>query len=337
VAESWHENAKSGILRHQAACRACGLNPALTRIIRPGQILSNTQSIIDTASGHLADFPGRLFDIFNIAKPSDIEEAVSLARLYKIVSKISPLVGNLIEHDAVAFLNSFDDYGDEGTWIRQDPGFPDIIFRGNISPAPGFEVKAWYPFSTEITGRFRDSQKQFRENQTHLALLAWVPEKIVYGRPLLLDMAIIPGLALARARDRHYHNPPDYLVIEPEDTARRPGNLQQTNTSGYKFQQDREKLAEAQAIVNAWGKAAKDYRPTLQYQRKLHALMAQYRYRLDTNYAKIDRIAHAGVEAFKQSVLSTPLHGLTVREWLGILASGDKDAMADVIRRRLAI
>jgi len=158
-----------------------------------------------------------------------------------------------------------------------------------------------------------------------------------HGRPLLLDMAIIPGLSLARARDRHYHNPPDYLVIEPEDTARRPGNLQQTNTSGYKFQQDREKLAEAQAIVNAWGRAAKDYRPTLQYQRKLRALMAQYRYRLDTNYAKIDRIAHAGVEAFKESVLSTPLHGLTVREWFGILASGDKGAIADAIRRRLAI
>lgn len=297
----------------------------------------NTQSIIDTASGHLANFLGPRFNIFNIAKPSDIEEAVSLARLYKIVSKISPLVGNLIEHGAVAFLNSFDDYGAEGVWIRQDPGFPDIIFRGNISPAPGFEVKAWYPFSTEITGRFKDSQNQLKNNQTHVILLAWVPASVVYGSPWLLDIAIIPGLSLARARDRHYHNPPDYLVIEPEDTTRRTRNLQQTNTSGYKFQQDREKLAEAQAIVNAWGKAAKNYRPTLQYQRKLRALMAQYRYRLDTNYAKIDRIAHGGVEAFKESVLSTSLHGLTVREWLGILASDDKGAMADAIRQHLAI
>lgn len=297
----------------------------------------NTQSIIETASRHLKKFPGQRFDIFSIAKPSDIEEGVSLARLYKIVSKISPLVGNLIEHDAVTFLNSFDDYGREGTWTRQDPGFPDIIFNGEVSPAPGFEIKAWYPFSTEITGRFKDSQNRFEQNQTHVILLAWMPENVIYGRPLLLDIAIIPGLSLARARDRHYHNPPDYLVIEPEDTSRRTRNLQQTNTSGYKFQQDKEKLAEAQLIVNAWGKAAKNYRPTLQYQRKLHALMAQYRYRLDTNYAKIDRIAHGEVEAFKESVLQTRLHGMTIKDWLGILGRDDKDEIANALKERLPV
>lgn len=298
---------------------------------------TNIQSIIETASRHLTEFPGQRFDIFSIAKPSDIEEGVSLARLYKIVSKVSPLVGNLIEHDAATFLNSFDDYGHKGTWSRQDPGFPDIIFKGKVSPAPGFEVKAWYPFSTEITGRFKDSQNRFKKNQTHVILLAWVPEHVVYGRPLLLDIAIIPGLSLACARDRHYHNPPDYLVIEPEDTSRRTRNLQQTNTSGYKFQQDKKKLAEAQSIVNAWGKAAKNYRPTLLYQRKLHALMAQYRYRLDTNYAKIDRIAHGEVEAFKESVLQTRLHGLTIRDWLGILAGDDKDKIANAIEKHLPI
>jgi len=298
---------------------------------------TDTQSIIETASRHLRKFPGQRFDIFSIAKPSDIEEGVSLARLYKIVSKVSPLVGNLIEHDAAAFLNSFDDYGYAGTWRRQDPGFPDIIFAGEVSPAPGFEIKAWYPFSTEITGRFKDSQNRFKQNQTHVVLLAWAPENVIYGRPLLLDIAIIPGLSLARARDRRYHNPPDYLVIEPEDTSRRTENLQQTNTSGYKFQQDREKLAEAQSIVNAWGKAAKNYRPTRQYQRKLHALMAQYRYRLDTNYAKIDRLAHGGVEAFKESVLQTRLHGMTVNEWLGVLAGDDKDEIARAIKERLPV
>ncbi len=40
--------------------------------------------------------------------------------------------------------------------------------------------------------------------------------------------------SIAEARDQHYHKPPDYLVVEPEDTSRRTKNLRQTNTNGYK-------------------------------------------------------------------------------------------------------
>ena len=54
---------------------------------------------------------------------------------------------------------------------------------------------------------------------------------------------------VAQARDKHYHKPPGYLVIEPEDTSLRTINLQQTNTSGYKFQGTVKQLVEAKKYV----------------------------------------------------------------------------------------
>ena len=52
-----------------------------------------------------------------------------------------------------------------GEWIRQDPGFPDALFKSNtISPNPGIEIKAWFPFATEITARFKDSITIFSQD-----------------------------------------------------------------------------------------------------------------------------------------------------------------------------
>ena len=46
------------------------------------------------------------------------------------------------------------------------PGFPDTIFIGpNVTPSPGFEIKAWFPLATEITARFKDSQKNAKRKR----------------------------------------------------------------------------------------------------------------------------------------------------------------------------
>src|SRR5690606_29380507 len=115
------------------------------------------------------------------------------------------------------------------------------------------------------------------------------------------------------------HNPPDYLVLEPEDTTARTANLQQTNTNGYKFQGTAQQFAEAQELVQTWGHGGTGYRPTLEYQTKLRELVARYPYRLDTNFAKIDRIRHPGIEEFKLRVLSTEISGFTVAQWSQLL------------------
>lgn len=52
-------------------------------------------------------------------------------------------------------------------------------------------------------------------------------------------------------------------------------------------------------IVQKWGPDGNKYKPTGDYQKRLRELTARFKYRLDTNYAKMDRIVHAGVEEFK--------------------------------------
>ena len=214
--------------------------------------------------------------------------------LAKVISKLSPLLGNLIEFNTCEYLSDKPEFEGIGKWRRQDPGFPDAIFEGEIEPTPGFEIKTWFPLATEITARFKDSQNHFVDDRTYGAMIAWLPEHLIYGKPYILDVMITSGASVAKARDDHYHNPPDYLVIEPEDTSERTRNLQQTNTNGSKFQGSTKQFKEAQQIVASWGTGGNEYKPTPDYQTKLRELMGRYTYRLDTNYAKMDRIVHTG-------------------------------------------
>lgn len=272
----------------------------------------NTQQAISIAAEHLKTLSGHTFDILNISKPSDVDTAVNL---FKVISKLSPLVGNLIEFETVKFLNTIEEFNPLGKWIRQDPGFPDAIFSGNISPAPGFEIKAWFPLATEITARFKDSQNHFTSDQTYVVMLAWLPEFIIYGKPKIIDVCIVSGMSVAQARDNHYHNPPDYLVIEPQDTTDRTQNLQQTNTNGFKFQGSQESRLKAEEIVSSWGLTGKTYSTSTEYQSKLQELIGQFTYRGDTNFAKMDRIVHSEIELFKSNVLKCNFFGKTIDTW----------------------
>lgn len=281
-----------------------------------------TQDVIATAGAHLASLAGHTFDVLTVTKPVSPDAAVNLSR---IISKLSPLLGNLIEFNTVEFLNDKTEFQEFGLWRRQDPGFPDTIFMGTVEPTPGFEIKAWFPLATEITARFKDSQNHFVNDNTYVAMLAWLPEHLIYGKPCIIDVCVASGKSIAEARDNHYHNPPDYLVLEPEDTKARTRNLQQTNTNGLKFQGSPADFERAKKIVASWGPDGRAYKPTREYQQLLHGLRGQFNYRLDTNYAKMDRIVHAGIEEFKRRVDTTTVNGLTVAQWKRILAFEDDD------------
>ncbi len=294
----------------------------------------DTKEAIAVATKHLASLPGHVFDLLAVSKPVSPDAAVNLS---KVVSKLSSLLGNLIEFNTVEFLNEKKEFAAFGKWVRQDPGFPDAIFEGKITPAPGFEVKAWFPLATEITARFRDSQNHFIHDHTYVCMLAWLPEHLIYGTPYVLDVVVVSGLSVAKARDDHYHNPPDYLVLEPEDTKNRTRNLQQTNTTGHKFQGTNSQLKQAFKIVEGWGRGGKKYRPTREYQKRLRELTARFPYRLDTNYAKMDRIAHAGVEAFKTKVFKTVVNGMSVQQWAQLLGCGDDERIKAALAGHLRI
>lgn len=286
--------------------------------------------ILDLASVHLKELSGHVFNLLTIEKPTSVGAAVNLS---KVVSKLSPLLGNLIEFSTVEFLNDQYEYKKIGKWYRQDPGFPDTIFISNeIEETPGFEIKAWFPLATEITARFKDSQNHFKENQTNVCMLAWLPDQLIFGKPKIIDVCVITGRSVAEARDNHYHNPPDYLVLEPEDTTTRTRNLQQTNTNGYKWQGTAEQFAAAQKLVKGWGQDKKRYQPTKEYQILLRELMNRFPYRLDTNYAKMDRIKHEGIEQFKKRVLETSLHGQTIGNWARLLSTGNDEAISQALQ-----
>ncbi len=288
----------------------------------------NTREAIEAASVHLHGMAGTKFPVLTVAKPETLDEAVNLA---KIVSKLSPILGNLIEFRTVLSLNRSPAFSDiEGEWRRQDPGFPDAIFIGEIDPPPGFEIKAWFPLATEITARFKDSQRRFSQDNIDVVLLAWLPDRLIYGVPVLIDCCIVSGHSVAAARDRHYHRPPDYLVVEPEDTAARTRNLQQSNTSGYKWQGDADQLQVAESVVGAWGASGRTYDPAPEYQALLRDLQGQFKYRLDTNFAKMDRIEHDEIEDFKTRVLSSSFQGLSISLWAKMITQANREMKARV-------
>jgi hypothetical protein len=167
-------------------------------------------------------------------------------------------------------------------------------------------------------------------------MFAWVPEHMLFGRPKLLDMCIVSARSVAESRDRHYHNPPDYVVIEPLDTSRRTRNLQQTNTSGYKFQGTPEEMEQARRLVANWGAKGAQYQPTSEYQLRLRELQANFNYRLDTNYAKMDRVIHEGLETFKTKVINTAVEGRSIAEWIRLFRAG-KAALATELEDRFKI
>lgn len=294
----------------------------------------DTKTAIKIASKHLGSLRGHVLDLLTVSPPISPAAAVNLA---KVVSKLSPMLGNLIEFNTVEFLNQQKEFQARGRWKRQDPGFPDAIFDGSISPAPGFEIKAWFPLATEITARFKDSQKHFLHDQTYVVLLAWLPEHLIYGKPAVRDLCIVSGASVAAARDAHYHNPPDYLVVEPNDTSARTTNLQQTNTNGYKFQGTTTEFAAAEKLVKSWGPSFKTYSHEAKYQVRIQELMSRFKYRLDTNFAKTDRIVHTEIEAFKKRVLASQVHGMSVQEWAKLLASDDETKIEKALREHVKI
>lgn len=293
-----------------------------------------TVDVIKRATEDFTSLHGHIFDLLSVTKPVSPAAALNLA---KIVSKLSPLLGNLIEFNIVEFLNDQDHFKGLGKWKRQDPGFPDAVFVSDITPQPGFEIKAWFPLATEITARFKDSQNHFVGDNTYVAMIAWLPSHLIYGEPYILDICVVSGQSVAKARDDHYHNAPDYLVIEPGDTTARTSNLQQTNTSGYKFQGTPEQFLKAKKIVASWGPGGHIYLPTPEYQERLRQLISNFNYRLDTNFAKMDRIVHPEIEAFKKKVLGMELHGHTVAQWARIFASPDENFVCQKLKDHLGI
>ncbi|MBF0804571.1 hypothetical protein IR141_09540 [Neisseria sp. 19428wB4_WF04] len=272
----------------------------------------------------------KIFDVIDINRPPSSDIALNLV---KFNSKLSPLVANFIEVETCNFLNQQKHFQNIGVWERQDPDFPDVILNSNIFPSPGFEIKAWFPLATEMTARFKDSQNAFLGNQTNVAIIAWLPEFLIYGKPKVIDVFVTSAQSIAQARDKHYFNPPDYLITEPLDTSMRTRNLQQSNTSGYKWQSTDSRVKnEAESLVQNFG----DFNSSIQdRQRLVNILMQSYQYRLDTNYAKLDRINHFQINKFINDVYNINIYGRKIREWYRLFQADEQAILEGLKNSRL--
>ncbi|MER5458997.1 hypothetical protein ABT008_29960 [Micromonospora sp. NPDC002389] len=246
----------------------------------------------------------------------DAEDAPFLAL---VISKLSPMIGNLLERKIIHILDREVDHGMH--WVRQDPGFPDALLVDNLgdSAEAGYEVKAWYALSTELTGRFRESLNLLAPRNVRVVIVAWCMSHVVYGVPQIIDVLTVSGAEVASSRDVHYWNPPSYLTVEPGDTTLRTRNLQQTNVNGYRLQD----VTDAQEIEALALVAEKDGRRLLpsspEAQLLAQQLMANYPYRLDTNFAKIDRVDNPHIERFKAEVLNRRMRDRTMKQWVQLL------------------
>jgi len=90
-------------------------------------------------------------------------------------------------------------------------------------------------------------------------------------------------------------------------------------------------------MVDSWGSEAKTYKPTREYQHLLRNLLIQYKYRLDTNFAKMDRIVHPEIEEFKKRVYNIEVAGMRVGEWNRVLSSRREESIKKLLQDYLEI
>lgn len=79
----------------------------------------NTTDILEQARTLLGNLTGEVLPVLEIIKPTSTAYALQLV---KIVSKLSPLVGNLVELALVEMLNQRGQWPMGSQWVRQDPG-----------------------------------------------------------------------------------------------------------------------------------------------------------------------------------------------------------------------
>ena len=73
----------------------------------------NTRDILNAAKEELTSLDSHLIDVLDIKRPTSLAYAKQLA---KVISKLSPLLGNMIEFSTVDLLNKHD-WCNMGEWI----------------------------------------------------------------------------------------------------------------------------------------------------------------------------------------------------------------------------
>lgn len=291
--------------------------PATRQVAAYGDQVPELDDLLDEefrrAREALAVLAARPVDLLTVKSLGPDINAVLIA---KNISKLSPFVSTQLENAVIETLTEVP--GAEGlSWQRQDPGFPDagLTYEG-VQTGHGIEAKAWYVCGTEITARFKASQTVLIGKRVYVIVVAWIMSDIIFGTPTILDYELFDAGDVARVRDEHYHRPIQYVVVEPEDTTDRTANLQQANVMGFRLQTTDDARMQAMKVLlgDRWEHPHTDWSRSM-----VKVLRQNLDYREETNFGKIDRIDHPGIEAFKARVLAMDYQGRTVSQWTAII------------------
>lgn len=97
----------------------------------------NYKEILTIASNEVLNLKNRTVNVIDLIKPADVDYAIQISR---IISKLSPLIGNMLEMATVNALNTVE-WENNTKWKRQDPGFPDAIYDDpSMEIKPGIEI-----------------------------------------------------------------------------------------------------------------------------------------------------------------------------------------------------
>lgn len=273
---------------------------------------------IEVSRATLAALVGTVLDTVSVHSIDPAEAPLLGAN----VSKLSPLTSTLLESRTVRDLAAATE-GGRFQIERQDPGFPDAgIFLDGVATGHGLEIKAYNVLATEITARFRASQLALVDKNIHVVLICWVMDRVIHGQPLILDVQFIDAMSLATTRDAHYNHPPDYLVSPPDDNEGRISSMLLRNVEGHVLQPSTtpESRARVRVIQDALLQQAVLGEPHHEVTAELtRHLRANLTYRLDTNFAKLDRIQHPDVEVAKTRNLARVHMGRTFAAWRTVL------------------
>ena len=284
------------------------------------------------ANVQLASLAGTHIDSINI-NSGDPREAPYLSML---LPRLSPYIGNLLERRMAEILNREVRHGFH--WVHQEHEIPEtcLMSPGNISTGCGFEVKAWHALSSKITSRFRVSSQQLKGRNIRLLIISWMMSKVLYGVPTILDVLSVDAYSVARLRDTNYHNPPETLVVEPEEVQDDSDNLVRSQVNGYRILEREEQVLEAAAEFASSHPHHRAPPDSDRAQAFNKALLERYEYKLDGKFAKIDWAKHPEIEAFKSNVSRMQPYGTPLKDWPQLLrelqSNGSPEAKAASLR-----
>ena len=272
-------------------------------------------------------YENRTLEVINVGKPANVQLA---CEWFAHFPEFAVLCNRLVESVVV------DDLCACGGWKREKRRSNVLYFDSpDIRPAPRVIVKAWQSFPVERPTRFSESGGLFEEDNVSLINVGWALEHMIWGRIRVLNVVDVSARDMTEARNRHYYNPPVYVVCEEESGRFSSMITDAKQTRGYKFIGSEEQLRQAAELAARLELEKDNYCCGRSYQTKLYQLLGRFPYREDKEYAIIDLIEQKDVAEARREALDTVLDGASVREFAALTGSADDELVFGKLKKLL--